>query len=99
MAEQRDFYTVVFEGRLRDIKGNPFNIESPFGRVHAAGHGDAIAREDALEDLAIAAGKAMHLADHCVSRGMHEIKIGDDTESVADLSGDLACALNVIQRR
>ena len=54
LSEPKQFFTVVFEGRLRDI-ANPFKIENPFGKVVAAGMGDALNRQDVFEDLMVAA--------------------------------------------
>lgn len=99
MSDPKEFFTVVFEGRLRDIEGNPYKIESPFGRAVATGMGDAISRQDLFEDLLIAAHKARALADHCSKNGIHEIEFEGEVESVADLSGDLSCAINVAETR
>lgn len=39
-------FTLVFEGDLKDFKGNPFQTETPFGRPCACGHGNMFERED-----------------------------------------------------
>lgn len=99
MDEPKEFFTVVFEGRLRDIEQNPYKIESPFGRPIAMGIGDGLSRQDVFEDLLVAAHKARSLADHCLTQGVLEVEIDGETESIADLSGDLSCAINVAQMR
>ncbi len=46
MTKREQYFTAVFKGDLQAIDGNPFHVETPFGRPIA------IARGDALEKLA-----------------------------------------------
>lgn len=46
----RTRFTVVFDGDLRAVPGNPFHTVSAFGQPRASGFGDAFAKADALED-------------------------------------------------
>ncbi len=49
--EESGCYTVVFNGRPRDLPGNPFKIESPFGRPIAMGYGNAFDAKDEVSDV------------------------------------------------
>jgi hypothetical protein len=89
-----DYFTIVFDGRLRDLKANPFKVESPFGKVVAVGAGDALSRQDITEDLLAAAIKARELADHCIDEGVRDLEIGGYTENAFDLSAEFSCAIN-----
>ncbi|RZJ41418.1 MAG: hypothetical protein EON87_16085 [Brevundimonas sp.] len=42
----RKVFTVVFEGDLRAFEGNPFHVDTPFGRPYACGPGNMFERED-----------------------------------------------------
>lgn len=46
-----EYFTIVFDGRLRDIKSNPFKIESPFGKVVAVSVGDELDKRSIREEL------------------------------------------------
>ena len=39
-------FTLVFEGDLSAFNGNPFHVETPFGKPYACGLGNAFDRED-----------------------------------------------------
>ena len=41
-------FTIVFEGDIGAINGNPFHIETPYGKPVAIGRGDAFAELDEL---------------------------------------------------
>ena len=43
-------FTLVFEGDLSAFKGNPFHVETPFGKPFAYGLGNAFDREDEAVD-------------------------------------------------
>lgn len=58
MPEDDQRFTLVFNGDIRNVKGNVFKIETPFGVARAASVGDALAVKDEL----LAALKT--LADH-----------------------------------
>jgi hypothetical protein len=59
-------YTVVFLGHPRNIKGNPFDVVSEFGKVSVMSVGNACATEDnfrsALEEIADHDGKLAEIA-------------------------------------
>ena len=44
------FFTVVFKGDIRERGGNPFHVDTPFGRPHAITMGDALAELEELAD-------------------------------------------------
>jgi hypothetical protein len=46
VGKRVDGFTLVFEGDLSAFKGNPFHVETPFGKPHACGLGNAFERED-----------------------------------------------------
>lgn len=52
-------FTLVFEGDLRAIKGNPLCVETPFGEAIAACCGDAFAKQIETEDVAEALALAL----------------------------------------
>lgn len=58
-------YTVVFHGHPRNIEGNPFNVESPFGKVTIISVGNAVADADRFREAleAIAEGEIGKSAD------------------------------------
>lgn len=89
-----DYFTIVFDGRLRDLKQNPFKVESAFGKVVAVGVGDALGRQEITAELLDATTKARTLADNCMEMGMEETEIGGYMESVPDLIRDFDCAIN-----
>ncbi len=93
-ARAPDYFTIVFDGRLRDIKQNPFHVESAFGKVVAVGVGDALGRQEITEELLTTAIKARELANNCMELGMEQTEIGGFMESVPDLIGDFDCAIN-----
>jgi hypothetical protein len=43
------YFTIVFEGDLRNFKGNPFDTDTPFGKPFAVGHGDAFQEAQRLQ--------------------------------------------------
>jgi hypothetical protein len=43
-------FTMVFEGNLRDFKGNPFKTETPFGIPVVVGLGDAFEECEKLRE-------------------------------------------------
>lgn len=45
--ERTSWFTAVFNGDLRAFKTNPHKVETPFGRAHVLGIGDAFAEIDA----------------------------------------------------
>jgi hypothetical protein len=45
-----DRFTIVFEGRIGDFKGNPFKTETPFGMPFVVSDGDLAAQVDLLEE-------------------------------------------------
>lgn len=45
-ADLKAQFTVVFDGDLRKIAGNPFRMDTPFGRPFSCGHGNAFEREE-----------------------------------------------------
>ena len=51
--ELHDRFTVVFEGDVRRIKGNPHNIVSEFGRPRTVSTGDLVnsPKRDAADDM------------------------------------------------
>lgn len=93
-ARVPDYFTIVFDGRLRDIKQNPFKVESVFGKVVAVGVGDALGRQETMIELLDLAVKARKLADNCMEMGMEETEIGGHMESVPDLIADFSCTIN-----
>lgn len=52
-------FTLVFDGDLSAFKGNPFNVETPFGKARAFGLGDAFAKEQEAVDVADALAVAL----------------------------------------
>lgn len=50
VAEETAFFTVVFEGDIRKLAGNPLRYTTSFGPVVAAGVGNAFAEIDRLSD-------------------------------------------------
>jgi hypothetical protein len=92
--EKPEYFTIVFDGRLRDLKNNPFNVESPFGKVVAVGVGDALGRQEIVVELLDATIKARDLAESCMDAGIEEAEIGGCMESVPDLIGEFDCAIN-----
>jgi hypothetical protein len=48
MSSKREYFTLVFEGDITKIQGNPMKIETPYGLPVASGMGNAF---DALENL------------------------------------------------
>ncbi len=53
-ATERDrcFVSVLFEFDIKSIPGNPFDIETPFGKPVTIGLGDVFAERDDLEEKA-----------------------------------------------
>jgi len=51
-------FTLLFAGRLRDFKGNPFTTETPYGKAVVASIGDVFEERDVLAEALekIAAG-------------------------------------------
>ena len=47
----REFFTVVFNGTVEDLKTNPLFVKSPFGVPEHACNGDVITEVDDLLDL------------------------------------------------
>ena len=94
MTDKPEYFTIVFDGRLRDLKQNPFKLESPFGKVVAVGVGDALSRQETVVELLDVASKARTLADNCMEMGMEETVIGGHMESVPDLIAEFDCAIN-----
>lgn len=43
-------FTIVFPGKARSFGGNPFEAETPFGKVQSISVGDIIAYEDILRE-------------------------------------------------
>lgn len=43
-------YTVVFDGSPKNIAGNPFDVQTPWGKPISIGYGDAHEREDLLRN-------------------------------------------------
>jgi hypothetical protein len=97
MDEKPEYFTVVFEGTAKAMKRNPFEIESPFGKVVAIGLGDALNRQDVAVDLLTATTKAATLADHCLNESITTVTIDDRQESVSDLLAEFECAINRAQ--
>lgn len=60
------FYSVVFEGHPRNIKGNPFDAQSDFGRVAVLSASnlsdDADCFREALERIAAGEGNPAEIA-------------------------------------
>ena len=54
-----DGFTLVFEGDLSKFQGNPFKVDTPFGRAIASGLGDAFAKEQEAVDVADALALAL----------------------------------------
>ena len=50
-------FTIVFEGNIRDIDGNPMLIESPFGKPIASGIGNAFDVIENIHEIEELAGK------------------------------------------
>lgn len=44
-----EYFTVVFKGKIRDIKGNPLRFNTVFGEVDGVYAGNAFKRIDHLE--------------------------------------------------
>lgn len=65
-------YTVVFLGHPRNIKGNPFDVVSEFGRVSVLSVGNACDTEEkfreALEEIAEGSGKLADIAQAALDR-------------------------------
>ena len=45
-----EYFTVLFKGRIQDLPGNPFLIESVFGKVQTVSIDDVFAERDRLEE-------------------------------------------------
>lgn len=43
-------FTILFEGDIKDIKGNPFKVETPFGRPKQIATEDVMAYAERLEE-------------------------------------------------
>lgn len=43
-----DCFTIVFQGRLSDFEGNPFKVETVFGKAIAVSVGNALEENDEL---------------------------------------------------
>lgn len=56
MKRRDQYFTVVFEGDIRDLEHSPMNMKTKFGKVVAAGRGNAFDVEDHLRDLLIRKG-------------------------------------------
>lgn len=93
-TERPEYFTVVFEGRLHAIDNNPFKIQNAFGKVVAAGMGDALSRQETVEELLTVAIKSRELADHCAEAGVEDFEIDGCKESVGDFSAELSSAIN-----
>lgn len=96
-AELPEYFTIVFDGRLRDLTANPFKIDSPFGQVVAVGIGDALGRQESLIELINLAEKAQAIVDHCVDGSTNELEIDGFEGNLSDFSVDLSCAINRAQ--
>jgi hypothetical protein len=95
MTEKPEYFTIVFDGRLRDLKQNPFKVESPFGKVVAVGVGDALGRQDTVIELLEAVTKARTVVDAMIGDGLVQIETNDGSiENVPDFSAELSCAIN-----
>ena len=73
-------FTVIFKNRLRDVPGNPFTAETPFGPVRAAGIGNAYAERDVLEEAlqAIAAGGISDVEEYAQDAIERAAKLAED---------------------
>lgn len=50
MSDERQFFTVCFEGDIRSVRGNLFKVVSPFGKVAVIGVGNEFAARDQLAE-------------------------------------------------
>jgi hypothetical protein len=49
-GKPQKYFTVVFEGDMRTIAGNPFNVESIWGKPVVIAWGDVTEERDRLEE-------------------------------------------------
>lgn len=54
---KRDYFTLVFEGDITKIKGNPMKIETIYGVPVASGMGNAFDVIENIHEIEEAAGK------------------------------------------
>jgi hypothetical protein len=59
VLDRVDGFTLVFDGDLSSFVGNPFNVQTPFGKARACGLGDAFAKEQDAVDVADALAEAL----------------------------------------
>ena len=50
MTERYRYCTIVFEFDLRKIKGNPFDVETPFGKPMVISIGNQLSESDAEDE-------------------------------------------------
>jgi len=50
-------FTVVFDGDIKKWDGNPFDVETPFGKPYAVAVGDALEELDRLKSAAFTPDK------------------------------------------
>lgn len=50
MTDKRKYFTLVFEGDIREFKLNPLTTETPFGIAIVAGVGNAFEELDELRE-------------------------------------------------
>lgn len=55
----KDRFTLIFNGDIIDFKGNPFHVDTPFGRPQVVSVGDLAQERDRFED-ALHAQKALN---------------------------------------
>lgn len=79
-------FTIVFEGNIQDVKGNPMGVESPFGKVIAAGVGNAFDKIEHIIDIEEAA-EALLVA---IRKNLDEEDEGDDLPTAQDVRGILS---------
>ena len=55
----KDRFTLIFDGDIIDFEGNPFHVDTPFGRPQVVSVGDLAHERDRIED-ALHAQKALY---------------------------------------
>lgn len=64
-----EYFTIVFEGDIRQIKGNPHKVESAFGKVVASGMGNAFDVIENMHEVNDAAEKLVKVINERLDRG------------------------------
>ena len=71
MSDETEYFTLVFEGNLREFKGNPFRTETPFGIPRAGSLGDANEKVDKLRAVIEECARIAETRDPTTDLGDH----------------------------